>query len=202
MECHEYITISAGGEGKVVDRKSVFLSFAFPLHKQDTAEAEDILKTMRKKYYDARHVCYAFVLMPDGAVERQSDNGEPSGTAGRPILGAIRSAQLTQVLVVVVRYFGGIKLGTPGLIAAYRAAAEQALQAAPRVKRIVQKTLTLRFPYTAMNAVMQVVKRYNLHIVDSRMDNECLYRIEVPQAVYEIVRDTFLKADTIDIEQP
>lgn len=199
MECHEYITISASGEGKVVDRKSVFLSFAFPLHEQDAAEAEDILKAMRKKYYDARHVCYAFVLMPDGAVERQSDNGEPSGTAGRPILGAIRSAGLTQVLVVVVRYFGGIKLGTPGLIAAYRAAAEQALQAAPRVKRIVKKTLTLRFPYSAVNLVMQVVKRYNLHIVNSRMDNECLYRIEVPQAVYEIVRDTFLKADAIDI---
>ena len=128
-----YLTIQGPAEGKITEKMSRFLAFAWPV--ADAAEAREVAARYQKEYHDARHVCWAYVTGADRAEQYSNDNGEPSGTAGKPILGQINSLKLTNVVVVVVRYFGGIKLGTPGLIAAYREAARAALDAAATVER-------------------------------------------------------------------
>lgn len=151
-----YTTITAPAEGLYTEKRSRFIASALPVRTED--EVRTLLDQWRKKYFDARHVCYAYMLGADRTHFRSSDNGEPSGTAGKPILGQINSAGLTDVLVIVVRYFGGVKLGTPGLIRAYRAAAAEALAAAGKEERTVDETLDFTFPYPMMNAVMRAVR--------------------------------------------
>jgi uncharacterized YigZ family protein len=197
MECNTYMTLERESEGKFVDRKSRFLSFALPVSSAE--EAELFIKQYKKKYYDARHVCYAYVLEPDGSVMKSSDNGEPSGTAGRPMLGVLRSQNLTYTLLVVVRYFGGIKLGTPGLIAAYRAASESALASARKVERIVEKRVRFQFPYMQMDQVMQLLKKYCLRVAQSEMDNDCRYVVNIPNEVYAAVLEQLSKISNLKI---
>lgn len=151
-----YLTLHKPAEGVYRDKGSRFLAFGFPV--KNEAEIRDILTFLRKKYHDARHHCYAYRLGAAGDVFRVNDDGEPSGTAGKPIYGQLLSTGITQVLVVVVRYFGGTLLGTGGLIQAYRSASADMLANAEKITRHVETRIRITFPYEAMNAVMKVLK--------------------------------------------
>ncbi len=163
MPTDEFRTIEGGGEGTYSEKRSRFLAFSH--HVETAGEAMDLLAAYRKRFYDARHVCYAYMLGPGREEFRSNDDGEPSGTAGRPILGQINSNGLTDVLVVVVRYFGGVKLGTSGLIQAYRAAAAAAIGNSRVVSRLVEEVVTFEFPYVLLNDVMRIVKDMGPRIV-------------------------------------
>lgn len=172
-----YLTVAAPAEGWYKEKMSKFLSFIHPVG--SAAEAKEVIASYQKKYHDARHVCWAYMLGAGRADFLSSDNGEPSGTAGKPILGAINSAGLTNVVIVVVRYFGGIKLGTGGLIVAYREAAREAIAAATVVERHEEALLTFNFPYLAMNSVMRVVKDPGISLVSQSFDNSCSITLSV-----------------------
>lgn len=173
-----YRTIVKPGEGLYKEKMSKFLSFAHPVQTVDEAMA--VVTKYKKEYYDARHCCWAYVIGPDKAAFRSNDDGEPSGTAGKPILGQITSADLTNVVVCVVRYFGGIKLGTSGLIVAYRAAAAEALNAAEITEKIVTGRLSVEFPYDLMGDAMRVAKDEGAEIVaqDFQQDT-CRLTLEI-----------------------
>lgn len=166
-----FLTIAARSEAIFKEKLSKFLAFAVPVVTRDEAKA--VIAEYAKKYHDARHVCWAFMLGADRLDFLSSDNGEPSGTAGKPILGQINSFGLTNVVIVVVRYFGGIKLGTSGLIAAYREAARLALDAAEIVEGFETTDLTATFSYIAMNDIMKVLKNSTATIVTQDFDNAC-----------------------------
>ena len=188
----EYKTITEViGEGFYSEKRSKFLAFAH--HVETIDEIKDILASYRKKYYDARHVCYAYVLGPDKADFRANDDGEPSSTAGKPILGQINSYDLTNVLVIVVRYYGGVNLGTGGLIVAYRTAAADALDHATIETRLVEEVITYSFPYPMMNAVMRVIKEMQPRIVSQTFDNTCSISMSIRQEMAPALRDRLEK---------
>lgn len=188
----EYKTITEViGEGFYSEKRSKFLAFAH--HVETIDEIKDILASYRKKYYDARHVCYAYVLGADKADFRANDDGEPSSTAGKPILGQINSYDLTNVLVIVVRYYGGVNLGTGGLIVAYRTAAADALDHATIETRLVEEVVTYSFPYPMMNAVMRVIKEMQPRIVSQTFDNTCSISMSIRQEMAPILRDRLEK---------
>ena len=166
-----YRTIKFPSEGQFRDKGSRFLGFAFPVdHEEDIRER---ISDLKKRYHDARHHCYAWRLGTDMEQYRVNDDGEPSGTAGKPILGQIRSRELTQVLVVVVRYFGGTLLGTGGLANAYKRAASEALDRAVILERKVESRLELIFNYGSMNKVMKLIRDFQAKIETQQFDNEC-----------------------------
>ncbi len=188
----EYKTITEViGEGFYSEKRSKFLAFAH--HVETIDEIKDILASYRKKYYDARHVCYAYVLGADKADFRANDDGEPSSTAGKPILGQINSYDLTNVLVIVVRYYGGVNLGTGGLIVAYRTAAADALDHATIEIRLVEEVITYSFPYPMMNAVMRVIKEMQPRIVSQTFDNTCSISMSIRQEMAPVLRDRLEK---------
>lgn len=188
----EYKTITEViGEGFYSEKRSKFLAFAH--HVETIDEIKDILASYRKKYYDARHVCYAYVLGADKADFRANDDGEPSSTAGKPILGQINSYDLTNVLVIVVRYYGGVNLGTGGLIVAYRTAAADALDHATIETRLVEEVVTYSFPYPMMNAVMRVIKEMQPRIVSQTFDNTCSISMSIRQEMAPVLRDRLEK---------
>lgn len=188
----EYKTITEViGEGFYSEKRSKFLAFAH--HVETIDEIKDILASYRKKYYDARHVCYAYMLGADKAYFRANDNGEPSSTAGKPILGQINSYDLTNVLVIVVRYYGGVNLGTGGLIVAYRTAAADALDHATIETRLVEEVITYSFPYPMMNAVMRVIKEMQPRIVSQTFDNTCSISMSIRQEMAPVLRDRLEK---------
>ena len=188
----EYKTITEViGEGFYSEKRSKFLAFAH--HVETIDEIKDILASYRKKYYDARHVCYAYVLGADKADFRANDDGEPSSTAGKPILGQINSYDLTNVLVIVVRYYGGVNLGTGGLIVAYRTAAADALDHATSETRLVEEVITYSFPYPMMNAVMRVIKEMQPRIVSQTFDNTCSISMSIRQEMAPVLRDRLEK---------
>lgn len=188
----EYKTITdVIGEGFYSEKRSKFLAFAH--HVETIDEIKDILVSYRKKYYDARHVCYAYVLGADKADFRANDDGEPSSTAGKPILGQINSYDLTNVLVIVVRYYGGVNLGTGGLIVAYRTAAADALDHATIETRLVEEVITYSFPYPMMNAVMRVIKEMQPRIVSQTFDNTCSISMSIRQEMAPVLRDRLEK---------
>lgn len=188
----EYKTITEViGEGFYSEKRSKFLAFAH--HVETIDEIKDILASYRKKYYDARHVCYAYVLGADKADFRANDDGEPSSMAGKPILGQINSYDLTNVLVIVVRYYGGVNLGTGGLIVAYRTAAADALDHATIETRLVEEVITYSFPYPMMNAVMRVIKEMQPRIVSQTFDNTCTISMSIRQEMAQILRDRLEK---------
>lgn len=167
-----YLTITSHiGEGFYSEKRSKFLAFAH--YAESTDDVERLLKDYRKKYHDARHVCYAYMLGPDRHVFRANDDGEPSSTAGKPILGQINSANLTNILIVVVRYYGGVNLGTGGLIVAYRTAAADAIAHAEIVTRRIEETITFTFKYEEMNDVMRIVKELKPRVISQDFDNTC-----------------------------
>ena len=187
-----YYTIADTAEGTYSELRSKFLAFAIPI--QTAEEALERVAQYQKEYYDARHVCWAYRLGPDGAEYRSNDNGEPSGTAGKPILGQIISQNLSDTLVIVVRYFGGVKLGTSGLIVAYRTAALEALTAATRKERLVEKQLSLTFSYDHMNHVMRMVKELQPRILAQTYndDGTIAMTIAIRQSLAERVATYFI----------
>ncbi|MBQ7741500.1 MAG: YigZ family protein [Bacteroidaceae bacterium] len=176
-----YKTISSPAQAKITVKKSSFLAFAHPIDSEEEATA--LIRDYRKQYYDARHVCYAYRTLTE---DKYSDNGEPSGTAGRPMMGALQSADVRNVLMIVVRYFGGILLGTPGLIAAYREAATAALQAADIVTRTREQQAVIEFDYSAMNNVMKIIKERSIRVVSQHTDMRCTLTISAPVSVMEV----------------
>lgn len=172
-----YHTITGPSEAIFKEKMSKFLAFAHPV--QTREQAKEVVAAYAKKYFDARHVCWAFMLGSARTDFLSSDNGEPSGTAGKPILGQINSLGLTDVVVVVVRYFGGIKLGTSGLIAAYREAARLALDEATVVEMHDMTEIAFTFPYLAMNDVMKLTKNGDIEIRTQNFDNSCSMTIAV-----------------------
>lgn len=188
----EYNTISdTVSEGYYTEKRSKFLAFA--CHVTSVEEVKEIVSSYRKKYYDARHVCYAYVLGPDRTEFRANDDGEPSSTAGKPILGQINANGLTDILVVVVRYFGGVKLGTSGLIVAYRTAAAAAIEAAAVETRTVEEVVNYHFSYPMMNDVMRLVKDMNLRIAKLSFDNTCEIDLVVRKRDAELLREKLRK---------
>lgn len=170
-------------EGFYSEKRSKFLAFVH--HVDSVDEAMAIVKEYRKKYYDARHCCYAYVLGSDRADFRANDDGEPSSAAGKPILGQLNRLELTDVLVVVIRYYGGVNLGTGGLIVAYRTATEDALSKAVIEEKFVEERITYRFTYPMINAVMRVVKETGARIVSQSFDNDCEIVLSIRQSLAE-----------------
>ena len=183
----EYRTISGMSEGYYTEKRSKFLAFA---HHVDTAEeVKDIVAQYRKKYFDARHVCYAYMLGAERKDFRANDDGEPSSTAGKPILGQINSNELTNILIVVVRYYGGVNLGTSGLIVAYRAAAADAIDHAVIETRQVEETVEYRFAYPQMNAVMRIVKDMQPRIISQTYEGvSCTLKLSIRKSEAEKLR--------------
>lgn len=187
----EYKTLKSGGEGYYTDKRSKFLAFAH--HVSTVEEIKDILAGYRKKYFDARHVCYAYMLGPERVEFRANDDGEPSSTAGKPILGQINSNELTDILIVVVRYYGGVNLGTSGLIVAYREAAADAIAHAEVESRQIEEVITYSFAYPLMNDVMRIVKEMQPRILSQTYDNTCEIRLSIRQSEAEQLRNRLAK---------
>ncbi|MDE6624077.1 MAG: YigZ family protein [Alistipes sp.] len=192
MADDSYLTIAAPAEAASRERSSKFLAFAYPV--QDEERIRELLDALRKKYYDATHHCYAWRLGPGGASWRANDDGEPSGTAGKPILGQLLSHELTDCLVVVVRYFGGTKLGVPGLIAAYKESAAEAIAAAEIVRRTVDRTIRVAFPYMAMNDIMRVVKEEQPAVRSQSFDNLCTMELSIRESCADRLTQRLKKA--------
>jgi len=172
-----YKTISTQSEGIYKEKGSKFLSFAIPV--QDVEEVKEIVKEYKKRFFDARHVCYAYMLGAERNEFRANDDGEPSGTAGKPILGQINSRELTNILVIVVRYFGGVLLGTGGLVVAYKEATIDALNQAEIIEKTVDKFISINFDYLLLNDVMRIIKDYNPQIISQIFDNQCAMKLSI-----------------------
>ncbi len=177
--------------------QSKFISFAVPV--QHVEEIKDLLAQYKKEYYDARHVCYAYRIGAEKTEFRMNDDGEPSGTAGKPIFGQILSHDLTDILIVVVRYFGGVKLGTSGLITAYKDTAADAIANNVIIEKTVDVTFDLSFQYEHLNAVMRIVKEEDMGILEQIFDNNCLMKLVVRKANAEKCRQKLLKVDSLKI---
>ena len=190
-----YKTISALAEGVVTEKRSKFIAVALPVKTLDEIKA--YLEQYQKQYYDARHVCYAYMLGHERKDFRANDNGEPSGTAGKPILGQINSNELTDILIVVVRYFGGIKLGTSGLIQAYKAAAAEAIAAAEIIEKTVDDDVKLAFEYPFMNDVMRIVKEEEPQIISQSYDMDCLMSLRIRHSRMPRLRERLAKVETL-----
>ena len=187
----EFKTIATISEGYYTEKRSKFLAFAH--HVQTTDEVKDIIAQYRKKYYDARHVCYAYMLGAERNDFRANDDGEPSSTAGKPILGQINSNELTDILIVVVRYYGGVNLGTSGLIVAYREAAADAISHATIETRQVEETIKYTFAYPQMNDVMRIVKDMNPRIISQTYDNTCEIVLSIRKSEADLLRNKLKK---------
>ncbi len=183
----DYLTLAEPSEAKYTEKMSKFLAFAHPV--ESTEEAKAVIAGYARKYHDARHVCWAYML------------GEPSGTAGKPILGQINSFGLTDVVIVVVRYFGGIKLGTSGLIAAYREAAREAIEAGSIIQRSEMAQLSFTFPYLSMNDVMRLVKDTGVKVVSQEFDNACSMTVAMPSDDMERFTARLLDIDGTSLPQ-
>ena len=194
-----YLTIAAPAEAALRERSSKFLAFAWPV--TDEEQIRNHLEALRKEYYDATHHCYAWRLGPGGERFRANDDGEPSGTAGRPILGQMMSNALTDCLIVVVRYFGGTKLGVPGLIAAYKDSAAEVIAAAQITERTVDVHFRLTFPYEAMNDVMRIVKDEQPAIVEQQFDNVCTMRLSIRSSRADALEGRLAKAEGVGTER-
>ncbi len=190
-----YLTIAGISEGLYKEKGSKFLAFAIPV--SDVEEIKEILKEKRKEYHDARHVCFAYILGEKGEETRANDDGEPSGTAGKPMLGTLVSKGVTNVLLVVVRYFGGTKLGTSGLINAYRTACQDALDQNEVVEKILEAKCDILFEYPFLNDVMRVVKEENATIVTQQFDNDCTMRISIRKRDEEKLRSRLAKIERL-----
>ena len=178
-----YLTIAQPCEGVFKDKGSKFIAFVYPIKSEN--EVKPIVAKLKAEHTRANHHCYALRLTPDRSVFRVNDDGEPSGTAGRPILNTLLSKNLTNVLVVVVRYFGGTLLGVPGLINAYRSATEEALKSTNIIEKTVNDVYGICFDYTQMNDVMRIVKNENLAIMHQQFDAACEIEIEIRKSQIE-----------------
>lgn len=198
MADDSYKTIATRSEGLYTEKRSKFIAMAIPVRTLEDIKEE--LAAINKKYYDARHACYAYMLGSERKDFRANDNGEPSGTAGRPILGQINSLELTDILLVVVRYFGGIKLGTSGLYAAYKEAAAEALRTATIIEKTIDEDVSFRFEYPFMNDVMRIVKEEEPELVSQDFDNDCLMTLRIRRSAMQKLRSRLEKVDTLSFK--
>ncbi len=187
----QYLTIKEISEGVYKEKGSKFFAYAYPVKTEE--EIKGIIRNLRKEYYDARHHCYAFMLGANQKHFRANDDGEPSNSAGNPILGQIRSKNLTDILIVVVRYFGGTKLGVSGLIHAYRTSALDAIENATIIKKDVTEIIHIEFDYFSMNDVMKIIKDYNPTVLSQQFDNSCQMVLEVKTIIVEEIRGELAK---------
>ena len=193
-----YRTIPSKSEAEFKDRGSRFLAVAIPVRTSE--EIKHCIKQLRETHPKAVHVCYAYRLGTDGTSYRAVDDGEPSGSAGKPILGQIDSAGLTNVLVAVVRYFGGTLLGVPGLINAYKSSAHEAIKAASVIEKNIEINLQIEFPYLLMNEVMRILKSQDIPIVQQEMELFCRLTIAIPLLVFDHVKDKLSKLHNLTIQ--
>ena len=190
-----YKTIARTSEGLYKEKMSKFISFAVPVSTLD--EVKENLEIYQKKYYDARHICWAYMLGHQRVDFRSNDNGEPSGTAGKPILGQINSFGLTNILIVVIRYFGGIKLGTSGLIVAYREAAAEAIRANEIIECLVEDDIRVAFEYPFLNDVMRIVKEDNVTIISQYFNLDCDMTLRVRRSAVDYLRSRLAKVESL-----
>ena len=188
----EFLTITdTPAEGFYSEKRSKFLAFAF--HVTSEEEVKQYVAEFRKKYYDARHVCWAYMLGADRTDFRANDDGEPSSTAGKPILGQINKNELTDILIIVVRYYGGVNLGTSGLIVAYRTAAAEAIANAEIVSQFVEEEVVFDFPYIMMNDVMKIIKDMSPRIISQTYDNTCEMKLSIRKSESPMLKAKFDK---------
>lgn len=188
----EFLTITdTPAEGFYSEKRSKFLAFAF--HVTSEEEVKQYVAEFRKKYYDARHVCWAYMLGADRTDFRANDDGEPSSTAGKPILGQINKNELTDILIIVVRYYGGVNLGTSGLIVAYRTAASEAIANAEIVSQFVEEEVVFDFPYIMMNDVMKIIKDMSPRIISQTYDNTCEMKLSIRKSEAPMLKAKFDK---------
>ena len=192
-----YKTIATASKGGITELRSKFISFAVPVKTPE--EVKEKIDAFRKQYYDATHICWAYMLGAERLLFRANDDGEPSSTAGKPILGVINSHGLTNILIVVVRYFGGVKLGTSGLIAAYRAAALDAISNAKIIEKTEDEIFTINFTYTSLNDVMKIVKEFNPQILFQKIDMNCEITLQIRKSESESLKNRLSKAVTCDM---
>ena len=186
-----YKTITGLAEGYYTEKRSRFISYAIPVRTVDEVKAE--LAKYRKEYYDARHVCWAYMLGAQRTDFRANDDGEPSSTAGKPILGQINKNELTDILIIVVRYYGGVNLGTSGLIVAYRTAAAEAIANAEGIKLYDEEVVTYDFPYVMMNDVMKIIKDMSPRIVNQTYDNTCEIQLSIRKSQAPLLKSRLEK---------
>lgn len=188
----EFLTVTdTPAEGFYSEKRSKFLAFAF--HVTSEEEVKQYVAEFRKKYYDARHVCWAYMLGADRTDFRANDDGEPSSTAGKPILGQINKNELTDILIIVVRYYGGVNLGTSGLIVAYRTAAAEAIANAEIVSQFVEEEVVFDFPYIMMNDVMKIIKDMSPRIISQTYDNTCEMKLSIRKSEAPMLKAKFDK---------
>lgn len=190
-------TIKETSKGLFTEKKSKFISFAIPVENIEEIKSE--IEKYRKEYYDARHVCWAYMLGADRQNFRANDDGEPSGTAGKPILGQINSNELTNILIVVIRYFGGIKLGTSGLIVSYKESAIEAIRNAEIIEKTVDIDIQFQFEYPFMNDVMKIVKDMEPTILDQSYDMDCTMTLRIRQSLSEQLISRLKKVESLRI---
>ena len=192
-------TITDRAEGYYTEKRSKFISYAVPV--RSVEEVKEELAKYRKEYYDARHVCWAYMLGPDRKTFRANDDGEPSSTAGKPILGQINSNELTDILILVIRYFGGIELGTSGLIVAYRTAAAEAIAAATTEERTVDEDITVVFEYPYLNSIMRIVKEDAPTVIAQKFDMDCEMTLRIRKGEAERLKNRLAKVETAYLKE-
>lgn len=192
-------TVKEISKGLFTEKKSKFISFAIPVQTVEDVKVE--VEKYRKEYYDARHVCWAYMLGFDRAEFRSNDDGEPSGTAGKPILGQINSNELTDILIVVIRYFGGVKLGTSGLIVAYKEAAIEAIANAEIIEKTVDLDVSFQFEYPFMNDVMKIVKDLEPTILNQQYDTDCVMSLRIRKGLYDQLISRLGKVESLRFPQ-
>lgn len=190
-----YLTIEDRAEGVYKEKGSKFISLAFPVTTQE--EIKEIVKDIKKEYFDARHHCYAYILGYNKSVFRLNDDGEPSSTAGKPIYGQLLSKNLTNILVVVVRYFGGTKLGVSGLIQAYKQATIDVLDNSKIIEKTVDEIYGVSFEYSLMNDVMKIMKEYDLHQQNHKFENDCYLEFRIRKRDSQKVIDSLRFIDNV-----
>ena len=187
----KYLTINSTGKGYYTEKRSKFYAFAH--HVETIDECKRLISEYRKKYFDARHCCYAYMLGPERQEWRANDDGEPSSTGGKPIMGQINSHELTDILVCVIRYYGGVNLGTSGLIEAYRTAAASAIDDAEKIECFQKEEVKFHFTYPMMNGVMRIVKEMNPAIVSQSFDNDCDITLSIRASQVELLKSKLEK---------
>jgi len=192
-----YLTIKQDSEGLYKEKGSRFIAFALSVESAEEIKVK--LQFFHKEYHDARHICYAYVLGADAAEFRANDDGEPSGTAGKPIYGVLLSNKLTNVLIVVVRYFGGVKLGTSGLITAYREAAMDAINNVQIIEKTVELSYIVSFEYTLMNDIMRVLKEKGCEIIKQTFDNDCVIQFKIRKLNAKDMENRMMKIDKVKL---
>ncbi|WP_075351907.1 IMPACT family protein [Algoriphagus marinus] len=192
-----YLTLSTESEGLFKDRSSKFFYYAFPV--SDEEEIKERLKELRKKHFDARHHCFAWNLGTDGMNYRANDDGEPNHSAGDPILGQIRSNNLTNCLIVVVRYFGGTKLGISGLINAYKTSAAMAIAENEIIEKLITTRISISFTYPALNEVMKLIKLHELQIVNQELELTCKMKLEVRKSMEDRIRESLEEIESLKV---